>query len=687
MIARAPASVLARIALLASAGVACGGETSLPPHGEALVIVDTDLPVPKLASRLRVDLFAEDGTWIESRDIGRSDPRDWPASFSVYSDDDAREKRVLVRLRAYADGASRDYRGERFAPRPEYKEPAVAKDLASLCANAPELPIGGRVTLRRGATPITEVVEQKSCAPPTKSGSVAARVTVTTKGRYRFSVADSVPFETRSALLLRSRCDDPASQLFCNATAPDAPPVSTGHFPRFDATLDPGTYFLLTAGAIANWPADLTLEAVSLDAPLPEAPPAPRATPPNGPRLLRVPNGEAQDVTPATEPVPSATVDRLLLVVLKPGARGRVQVVLRGACAGTMAKLGADPQSPDLANASTCVDQENVRVPVAPVGLEEDMSRPTASVQGSFTVAEPCDPSATSGAVACIPGGTFLLGSQTQPPDDPTGLSSAAPARIAIMPRFWLDRYEVTVARLRDAVGRGLAIDPTLVQVNDAPIDLEATTMESYCSYSTNPMGREDFAVTCIAWPLARAFCRMEGGDLPTEAQWEYAARWAGRSFPSRYAWGNDDATCDRVAFGRLPRRFGAFSACSVYSDDKPVSVGPLAVTAFDGREGRPGDVTPLGVVNMSGGVSEWTLDAAQSYASPCWASAPLRAPSCVQENAALHVVRGGEWSGRAQTATERFPVLAASGPFGIPFMPAYPQVGFRCAYTARPPR
>src|SRR5262245_55464835 len=71
---------------------------TLPPLAEALVVVDTDLPVPQIAGRLRVDLYAEDGTWYTSRDIGRSQVSDWPASFSVYSPDTSRDTRVLIRL-------------------------------------------------------------------------------------------------------------------------------------------------------------------------------------------------------------------------------------------------------------------------------------------------------------------------------------------------------------------------------------------------------------------------------------------------------------------------------------------------------------------------------------------------------------------------------------------------------------
>src|SRR5688572_1979289 len=80
-------------------------EREAPPLPEVLVVVDTNLPAPLVAGRLRVDLYTEEGTWFDSSDFGRPVPRDWPASFSVYSADESRARKVWVRLRAYPEGA------------------------------------------------------------------------------------------------------------------------------------------------------------------------------------------------------------------------------------------------------------------------------------------------------------------------------------------------------------------------------------------------------------------------------------------------------------------------------------------------------------------------------------------------------------------------------------------------------
>jgi formylglycine-generating enzyme required for sulfatase activity len=103
------------------AAAACSGDgvQVLPPLGEVEIVVDTDMPVPRLVSRLRVDMYSEpDVRWIASRDFLRASPASWPTSFVVYSPDPDRAGSMLVRLRAYLDGKVRDYRGERYMEGP-----------------------------------------------------------------------------------------------------------------------------------------------------------------------------------------------------------------------------------------------------------------------------------------------------------------------------------------------------------------------------------------------------------------------------------------------------------------------------------------------------------------------------------------------------------------------------------------
>ena len=505
--------------------LACGAcaQEAPPPFAEALFVVDTDLPVPQIAGRLRVDLYAADGTWFESRDIARADAASWPASFSVFSPEAARTTRVIVRLRTYPEGLERDYRGERFAD--EHGEPAD----------------GARSTE-------------------------------------------------------------------------------------------------------------------------------------NDPRLVK----DGVDVTPSREPQVTVAVDRLVLVKLFPGKRGRVRVTLHGACAGTMSRLSmtAPYQTPTFTEAQTCITDAGQRVPLVEEVLEDDMSIPPATALGTFGVRAGCDPTAP-GAPAdpraiCIPGGVFILGSETA-----SGLGTefdASPERVAVIDRFWLDRHEVTVGQLRTAIAAGLdhaadwpaknaviAHEGTLGKADPADV----YPFDEWCTYSAQPGSHEDFPVSCVSWKAAHAYCNFIGGELPSEAQWEYAAAAAGRTSEVDYPWGNDAPTCDRVVYGRVALG-GAARDCM------DVPEGP--VRADDAL----GDVTPLGVIGMGGNMSELVLDEDARFTDPCWRGAAQENPVCTTSTRTSHVLRGGSFLTQSFAAN-----VAARNDDATPSFRSI--FGFRCAFNAAP--
>lgn len=666
----ARAAILALSASVASAASAC--TRSLDPYGEALIYVDTDLAVPAHVARLRLDLYTHDGTWFESREIGRADPRDWPASFAVYSEREDREDVVLVRLRAYPENATRDYRGERFEARASFVEPRAPASIDEGCANAPLLPLGGRLTLRRGAEPITQLAIQPPCTEATRVGSTIARIQIEKAGRYQISVADMSPFAAESTLSVRRSCTDASTQIYCDAQ-PNVNPMASGHFPRLNTDLTPGSYYVITAGAKPDQPADVTVELVSLDDPPETLPPIapPAATTVASPRILR----EGADVTPRLEPTPATTIDRLLLVRLRPGRREALHVTLRGACSGTMAKIGARPGSVDVAEARTCVDAENVRVPLTEAlsaGAVDDYV-PPPSVQGSFGADSTACPSGDpTSKVVCVPAGVFLLG------DDRFafggGTLPSSPRRLARMSRFYMDRHEVTVGELRAAIAGGLVVDPRRLVTNDAPLSFEGSDRsrpyDRMCTYSSKPMGREDHPVNCITWRAARDYCVSKGGDLPTEAQWEYAASAAGRPTKTLYPWGDDPPSCERGVFGRSrpsSTLLGALGICAT------AGLPELLQPVTDVR----GDVTPLGIAGLAGSVREWIRDSYAAYDEPCWHASAMTNPSCVEQNARFRSGRGSSWveDGIAPAAL-RVGSPAAIDPSGDPTF------GLRCVYA-----
>ncbi len=502
--------VLSLAVLLAAA---CGERVvEVRSRGQTLVFVDSDLPVPRFVSRLRIDLYTTTGRWYASRDFSLARPSDWPTSFGVFLPENEPERVAVVRLRAYPEGFRRDYRGERFVARP----------------------------------------------------------------------------------------------------------------PR-------------------------TLDASSVeDLPLPPATEAPRLIDEAG-----------SDATPETEPQPLLAIDRLVRVAVRPADRTEVHVDLRAACVGTMA---------DVAGMRTCVDTEAVLVPV-----ETAEPRSQTERRPTFDPVVPCTITPRAGTPGlfddevCIAGAMFRLGSE----DGVFGNAEALPERVAILDAFLLDRWEVTVARLRAAIARGFVVPDGELTANEGPIPTTRTPFEdpSLCSWSTTPQGREAHAVTCIGWAGARAFCRFEGGDLPSEAEWEYAAAVAARPFRTRFAWGGpDDATptCERATWGRGETPFEQLCVGNGF--------GPLPA---DARSGPEGDLTPeTRIVNLGGGVAEWTRDAFAKMSARCWASAPLREPGCEVDGATSHTIRGATWRDNLVAliaGTRRFEEKANSA------------VGFRCMRKGSP--
>lgn len=649
-------------------GLACSAREpeQLPPRGEVVVSVDTDAPVPSLVGRLRIDVFDEAGRWLDSRDVARADPKDWPASFSLFTEDDHSSKTVLVRARAYLEGRVREYQGERFQERTDFEEPWVANTLEELCAKRPELVLGEDLTLRRGSRTITGVIPdpippgapddyQPACAWQTVGGAVAATLNIRTAGEYRI---ETTRFESSFAdptLFIRSDCRDAATQIACNDDLDNTDAIVYDPRSRLVLHLEPGAYTVLSAALTAT-PSDVTLRA-DLAANWQDAAPMgelPRQG--SSPRLLI----DGEDRTPSHEPQPLVSIDRLARITVVPGEKRETTLLLRTVCGGQMAKLSAlgSNSAPVLAEAETCIDKEGERRPLleeATLPAAADQLAPASHV-GSFSYGNPC-PAGGSEHATCIPSGSFVLGTPTYAPYP----LSTTPERFALMNRYWLDTTEVTVGRYRAAVARGF-VGPNQTPIpNDDTLDvkLDPEQFEYFrrCTFSTAPSpsgeDREAHPLNCIDWWTARAFCRFEGGDLPTEAQWQYAATKAGRAAEL-------DETCE---------------GCAMASDL------PLAVNDPLGAR----DTTPLGVRGLFGSLEEWALDSFQPLDSACWNAATLSDPMCWEANAPQRTLLGSDFTSvggiwRGDGAPSGAQILQRfSATIG------FISTGFRCAYREQP--
>jgi formylglycine-generating enzyme required for sulfatase activity len=280
-----------------------------------------------------------------------------------------------------------------------------------------------------------------------------------------------------------------------------------------------------------------------------------------------------------------------------------------------------------------------------------------------------------------LPGGTFLMGSsaaeieaahrwcQRIDEDCPLGnLEREQPVRTVRLSPFRLDATEVTNqdfggwlnalhgrGRVRVVSGRSVEADRVLVMDlypayghGGLQFDAEAGRFLVRAGYERRP-------VTQVTWDGAARYCADQGKRLPTEAEWEYAAR-GGRG--TRFPWGDDEPRCDGVVFGRKRGR-----PC----DHLPAGVAEVG-TALQDR-------SPQGVMDLAGNVGEWVLDRFVERYPPCTGACvdPGRAGQGDAHGIDLRVIRGGDWWVSADKTR-------AAGRLRLPRQEPSGNIGFRCA-------
>ena len=212
-----------------------------------------------------------------------------------------------------------------------------------------------------------------------------------------------------------------------------------------------------------------------------------------------------------------------------------------------------------------------------------------------------------------IPGGTFWMG-------DP---DYAKPVHKVTLSPFCIDRTEVTVAGYRACVQDGGCPPPSAtVDWKDIKPE-EKTKWSPYCTWGKRKL--DEHPINCVDWNQATTFCEWAGGRLPSEAEWEYAARGKdGRLYP----WGNQ-----RPDASRLNACGGECGQARMYPGDDgwpataPVGSFPEGASAF-------------GVLDMAGNVWEWTADSFADYSDQ-----PVTDPQRLQHDESPRVFRGGSWT------------------------------------------
>jgi len=209
-----------------------------------------------------------------------------------------------------------------------------------------------------------------------------------------------------------------------------------------------------------------------------------------------------------------------------------------------------------------------------------------------------------------IEGGSFNMGS-----DDDDSWDGEQPVHRVTVPTFEMSKTAVTFKQYQACVSAG---DCTAAHVDDGMCRVLTGSGVEPGTLPSSFQG-DDQPVVCVDWDQAQAFARWVGGRLPSEAEWEYAARSGGRDW--KYPWGNEEATCERAVMcdGSGPGcgRNSTWPVCS-----------------------KPNGNTTHGLCDMAGNVWEWVQD----WYHNSYDGAPTDGSAWESPPDSYRVGRGGYW-------------------------------------------
>ena len=257
--------------------------------------------------------------------------------------------------------------------------------------------------------------------------------------------------------------------------------------------------------------------------------------------------------------------------------------------------------------------------------------------------------------MACIPAGEFIRGSDNHEEDE-------KPAQKVFVSAFYMDVHEVTNKELNECFAAGKCRDCLKT----------GKCKEIGARYGWR-YKKDDQPASGISWFTAKEYCEFRGKRLPTEAEWEKAARGPDGNI---YPWGNEPATC-KNAIIQVGEGKTAIKGCFPKRLDPEWHMHTAPVMS------RPAGV--YGLYDMAGNVHEWVNDWYEPSYAKCGDKCSGKDPKGPCDGAdvcagyKMRSVRGGSWWWTAPYA--RGSKRRANPPGNFPAVD-YHHFGFRCAQS-----
>ena len=338
----------------------------------------------------------------------------------------------------------------------------------------------------------------------------------------------------------------------------------------------------------------------------------------------------------------------------------------------------SDADGDQVAARVICSSDNGVTFDLLPVSVSGDANRPMSPGAGKEIIWDAArdypgrywaqvvarvvvsDGPVASGEMVFVPGGAFYMGSTSGPSDE-------QPQHAVYVDPFYIDKYEVTNAELQAFIDAGGYTTQAFWSADGWAWRVSNTVTEPLYwgdeSYHSGP-GYPGFPVIGVSWFEAEAYANFVGKRLPTEAEWEKAAR---APDTRTYPWGDQPLSPDRANYDNSGDPFGRSTPVGFYN-------GQLFPNPPFQTTDSPG---PLGTYDQAGNVWELVRD---WYDGNYYSTSPTNNPTGPQ-NGTYKVVRGGSWNNDSPQLLDYLRVANRGyATVGVYRWARLYHVGFRCA-------